>query len=853
MQLPFEEYKQAINHVALGEKYLDGVVGLVLYTVFHFYDSLARLAVYTDAPEAEQKALLEKVAANQEKMELWAQHGPMNYLHKYYLVEAERARVLGNSGAAREYYDQAIDLARENEYLNDEALAYELAGKFYLAKGRTQVAQLYLHNAHYAYQRWGALSKVEHLEEKYPILTQTTRSERRATSAITTTGTRATTSLDIESVLKANQAIAGEIHLGVLLEKMIKIVIENAGAERGLLILEKGGEWVIEAQGSVDGTEMTILQDLPLSSDVLPVSIVNYVARTEENVVLDEATQEGQFASDPYIVAKRPQSILCMPLLNQGRLTAILYLENNLTLGAFTPERLEVLNLLSSQAAISLENATLYNTLEQKVSERTVELQHEIVTRKRAEEAAHQAKEEAEAANQAKSTFLANMSHELRTPLNAILGFSQIMRRSRSLPGEHVDNLGIISRSGEHLLTLINNVLDLSKIEAGKTSLNEKDFDLYRLLDDLQDMFQLKADDKRLQLLFERLEYVPRYVRTDEVKLRQVLINLLNNALKFTESGGVSVRVAYYSPALSFEVVDTGAGIAPEELDTLFEAFTQTESGKASQEGTGLGLPISRQFVSLMGGEMSVSSQVGVGTTFKFDIQVEVVEEGAIVDSGAHRSVIALAPNQPRYRILIVDDRWDNRQLLIRLLNPLGFALTEANNGAEAIELWQEWAPDLIWMDMRMPVMTGYEATKRIKATEAGQTTPIIALTASTFEEERAIVLEAGCDDFLRKPFRDHDIFEMMHKHIGVRYVYEEPDVEGQAEDATLNLSVLPPDLLAEVEQAALDYELSVMNDLILKIRTLKPAIADALSQLAEEFEYDTIAELAAQALSNGD
>ncbi|OQX28366.1 MAG: hypothetical protein BWK80_00545 [Desulfobacteraceae bacterium IS3] len=497
--------------------------------------------------------------------------------------------------------------------------------------------------------------------------------------------------------------------------------------------------------------------------------------------------------------------------------------------------------------------------LESMVAARTSEL-HEAMLEIKA------SKEAAEAANRAKSEFLANMSHELRTPMNAILGFSQLMSRNTDLNKDQQENLRIIRRSGEHLLTLINQVLDMSKIEAGQMRLNKKNFDLYCLLDDLEDMFRLRAEDKNLQMIFERTPEVPRYVHSDEVRLRQILMNLLNNAIKFTEEGGVVLRVrgeqqqgagsrghgeslrsAY---RLCFEVEDTGPGISSEELAYLFQAFVQTRSGRQSQEGTGLGLSISRKFVQLMDGEMTVASESGRGSVFRFHIQAGRADEVEIYAPPPVRRIIALAPDQPRYRILIVDDRWDNRRFLIKLLNPYGFELQEAENGKEACEIWEKWEPHLIWMDMRMPVMNGYEAVRNIKQTAKGQATAVVAVTASTFEEERNLVLSAGCDDFLRKPFRESDIFDLMQKHIGVRYIYEEvterrdnagkPTASGNLPD----LSALPPELLTELEEAALRADMEMIECAVEEIRSYNASAGELLTVMADEFEYGKILDL---------
>ncbi|OQY56992.1 MAG: hypothetical protein B6245_17645 [Desulfobacteraceae bacterium 4572_88] len=492
------------------------------------------------------------------------------------------------------------------------------------------------------------------------------------------------------------------------------------------------------------------------------------------------------------------------------------------------------------------------------------QLKHQAIELQHAKELAECARSVAEDANRAKSTFLANMSHELRTPLNAILGFSQLMTRSDHLSPEDLENISIISRSGEHLLTLINDVLDMSKIEAGRITLNEQSFDLYRLLDDLENMWRMRAEDKNLQLIFKRSPDVPRYIRADDVKLRQVLINLISNAIKFTKQGGISLQVSVTNTSpydmeckgqknLHFEVEDTGPGIASEEWKSLFEPFIQTKSGRDSQEGTGLGLPISQKFVQLMGGGMTFSSEIGRGTVFEFNIQVSVADATDIQFNELACRIIALEPDQPRYRILVVDNRWDNRQLLIKLLAPLGFELQEATDGKEAMATWEKWSPHLICMDMRMPVMDGYEATKRIKSTEEGQNTVIIGLTASSVEEEKAMVMSSGCDAFLRKPWRESDLFELMRKHIGVRYVCETQKsvaASEQSENDRRNaltpsaLAALPSEMLACMEEATIRADIERLFNIIDEIRGQDAALATALANLTGDFEYAKISDI---------
>ncbi|MBW4614093.1 MAG: response regulator [Desmonostoc vinosum HA7617-LM4] len=467
--------------------------------------------------------------------------------------------------------------------------------------------------------------------------------------------------------------------------------------------------------------------------------------------------------------------------------------------------------------------------------------------------------QEAETANSAKSQFLANMSHELRTPLNAILGFAQLMERDKMLNFQQRESLATINRSGEHLLRLINDVLEMSKIEAGRTILNYETFDLHHLLRTLQDMFKLRASVKNLSLQFYLDPNLPRYIFADEGKFRQILINLLGNAIKFTEKGGVSLRATVKQwninnldknlCILCFEVEDTGKGISSDEIDKIFDPFVQTTSGAQTRGGTGLGLAISRQFVQLMEGNISVKSILHKGSNFSFEVTVALIEKSQ-PEYTTKKRVLKVAPSQPSYRILVVDDSVENRDLLAKLLLFVGFETRTAADGQEAIAIWQTWQPHLIWMDMRMPVMDGYEATRRIKAMARQHKTVIIALTASAFEEQQANIFAAGCDDLVPKPFPEQIIFDKMHQYLGVEYLYEEQ----AAKEATANhittltaqdLNIMPSEWVASLYQAATEVDADLVFQLIEQIPSTHQPLADKLRELMQQYDFDEIQRIA--------
>ncbi len=587
------------------------------------------------------------------------------------------------------------------------------------------------------------------------------------------------------------------------------------------------------------------------------------------------------------------KAYLIVPIFSGNQLWGLLASYHNANSRQWQKFEIKLTTQVGAQLGVAIQQSELFS----QTQEQSVALQ--------------KASAAANAANLAKSEFLANMSHELRTPLNAILGFAQLMHRDPTLSGDYQDYLAIISRSGEHLLELINDVLEMSKIEAGRIALNVEEFHLYKLLEELDEMFRLRIANKGLCFSIQFDPSVPQYIRTDQSKLRQVLINLLGNAIKFTQQGEVRLKVSatvgdgrpdlnslhspfhgqhlvspqshddsshgnagenlVHVPAnpdgsrgetgkalsipchLSFEIEDTGLGMSAEEVSKIFQPFERAKSG-TQIEGTGLGLAITQRFVKLLGGAIAVTSKLDEGSRFTFSMRAEVASPPDVpAPVWDAEQVVGLAPGQPVYRILIVEDSATNRLLMTKLMENLGFDVRAAVDGQEGIQIWQEWQPDLIWMDMQMPVLDGYAATRHIKATAQGQKTVVIALTANAFEEQRRQILACGCEDVIHKPIKKAKMLALLQQHLGLQYAYEalsaaEPP-QLLAELTVESLTVMPATWLTALHRAATQCSDRQVLQLLEQIPTQYQSLAIALQDLTHDFRFDVISTLTRSAI----
>ncbi|MEG3924914.1 AAA family ATPase [Microcoleus sp. T3_D1] len=668
----FEKYSEAIDNIALAENYLNAVIGMPVVPVFHFYDSLVRLAVYSDTPQSEQQKLLDRVQANQEKMQKWAHHAPMNHLHKFYLVEAERHRVLNQKIEAVEMYDKAIALAQENEYINEEAVAHELAAKFYLEWGKEKLAKPYLIDAYYAYARWGAKAKIDHLEQRYPELlavilqqertrqnpTETTHTSSSESSLSNTNRTiiGSTSSLelvDLPTVIKAFQALSSEIELEQLLTTLMQVVVQNAGAQTGALILEEGGKWRV-AVHCTNRQDCDLESLLVEESKAIPLNIINYVKRTKEILVFDRASTQTTWAGDPYIIEHQPKSVLCTPILHQGKVMGILYLENNLTTGAFTRDRVAILNILCSQAAISLQNARLY----QQSQEYAQKLELYLQDLKQMQLQLVQGEKMSALGN-----LVAGVAHEINNPVGFIASNLQpaieyvgdlfnlidLYQEKFPNPGGEIEaeiedmDLEYLREDLPKLIGSMKEGVDrIRNISTSLRTFSRADSDRpvsFNIHDGLESTLlilkhRLKASEFRPAIAVVKDYGNLPLVKCFPGQLNQVFMNVLANAIDALEESNkgrsfgeikalpnqitVQTALSESNNQVLIRIKDNGVGMSPEVKENIFNHLFTT---KSVGQGTGLGLSIAHQIVvEKHGGTLVVNSSLGQGSEFVISI-----------------------------------------------------------------------------------------------------------------------------------------------------------------------------------------------------------------------------------------
>jgi signal transduction histidine kinase/predicted ATPase/DNA-binding response OmpR family regulator/HPt (histidine-containing phosphotransfer) domain-containing protein len=755
----------ALQHARQGTAFIDFLLGFISTGTYHFHAALAWSSAAVEDLVAHDAAL-RQIDQCLHLLQRWTHNAPFTFGHKLDLVRAERAALSGQPWLALELFELALQGARKQGFVHEEALVAARAAKMCRRHHLSSMAEGFESRAEIAYRAWGA-----------------TAVRPGRASGSTPRMLAQFDHLDLESVLKSGEAISAELNYDTLLRKLLALVVENAGAEQAVLLRPGANAellpeaWLVQTS---DGAKFGSLPDgkPPFNPAALALRAVMHSGQAQ---VFSDAAHDHRIARDPEVLQRRLRSVLCLPLVRQQQISAVLYLENNLAPGMFTKQQLRVLGIMAGQAAIALESARLYRSMEQVVQQRTRELELALV---RAEES-----------TRAKGKFLANMSHEIRTPMNAVIGLSALALKTEMPPRVH-DYLRKIQQSGKHLLGIINDILDFSKIESGKLEIETVPFSLDAVIDNVVNLIAEKVKDKGLVLLCHIDPEIPQTLLGDPLRLGQILINLANNAVKFTRTGEVHIRVRMDSVQdqqvmLHFSVADTGIGLTQEQMARLFRSFEQADTSTTREfGGTGLGLAISKSLVLAMGGTVGVDSVFGQGSTFWFTARLRISSAEDLPDGAAmdphERSVLApdglpsgrmlwpahetmeqqLAPIRGA-RILLVEDNDINQLVACEMLRDVGFEVEVAQNGQLAVDQVhaqsaQQRPYDIVLMDMQMPVMDGLTATRLIRQCFTAQELPIVAMTANAMDADRDRCLQAGMNGFVTKPVNADELWQTL-------------------------------------------------------------------------------------------
>ena len=656
----------------------------------------------------------------------------------------------------------------------------------------------------------------------------------------------------LETLYQVGKEITQQRQLDNLLNSIAKRTAKLLKANSSCILLldEVGAHLTIEG---AYGLHEDIVEN---THEPLGHSIAGRVAQTGEPIIANDIPNDPRF-DNPAAVKDKFLAIISAPLIVGPKIIGTLDAHSKTHWNAFDEQDLNLLNMLAGQAAIAIENARLYTHLNQAIEELRT-----------ANDNLHKAKEQAESANQAKSEFLANMSHELRTPLNGILGFTQILKRDSDLSSQQAEAIDIIHTSGEHLLTMINDILDISKIEAGRLELEPEGFHLASFIKSITEMLRIRAEQKGLQLKIDLSPHLPYGIIADEKRLRQILINLLGNGIKFTKTGQIMLKVDICQPRqpsdittrIHFEVQDTGVGIPPDKLEEIFAPFHQVKDKRVHSEGTGLGLAISRRLVRMMDSELQVESVIDQGTKFWFEVMVPIADTVDVPFPIRNQKIIGYKPLDAKtltpFKILVVDDKAETRLAIKELLTPLGFDITEAANGQAAVQQAEKLQPALIIMDLIMPLMDGFEATRRIRRSSRIKDVVILAASAAAFQRSKQRSRTAGCQDNIEKPILVAELFEKIQKYLALEWVYDDENASPRVETVIPEAPLAVPALTAleSIRDLALIGDIEGIQTYVKELITAEPDLkpfGSKVNDLANNFALDEIKELISQHLKD--